>query len=365
MRQAEAVKSLFRLIVLVLLSGPAALPAKADFSSLYVWGDGVTSTTTTSNQPTAYYYGKRYCNGRVWAEVLAQRQGVTLSANNNKSYLWHTSDILVTDANQFSATDASSALFVIWVNDADFVWDMTYIYPSVDPTAWNNAINSSLNHHSQAITTLYGKGARTFVMPNAVDTTKVPYYGGLILYPSDATFIRQKVIAFNTGLASLANQLRATLPGIRIIVPDFFSLLDNMLANPSYYGLRNPYTGAYALNDGYTSLSNAPGTTYVFWDYQDPTAKAQEVMADLTQQLLSPAQISNVVALKGSNRLDVLNNPGGLGGFVDGKTNLSSGNWTLGLTNFISTNATQSIFVQTSGQPQFYRLRFPLSWTWP
>ncbi len=49
--------------------------------------------------------------------------------------------------------------------------------------AWNNAINSSLANHSQAISTLYAKGARTLIMPNAVDITKVRIMLSLVLLP--------------------------------------------------------------------------------------------------------------------------------------------------------------------------------------
>ena len=69
---------------------------------------------------------------------------------------------------------------MVWVNDADFVYDMDYLYPSVhaDLATWNNYINQSLINQSNAITTLYAKGVRTLIMPNAVDITEVPGYSG-------------------------------------------------------------------------------------------------------------------------------------------------------------------------------------------
>ncbi len=69
----------------------------------------------------------------------------------------------------------------------------------------------------------------------------------------------------------------------------------------------------------------------------DPTAKAHAIMADTAQQLVSPARISNVTALGASNRLDVVNYPAKLNGFVDSRANLGTGTWTLGVTNFSST----------------------------
>ena len=50
-------------------------------------------------------------------------------------------------------------------------------------------MNLSLTNHFVAITNLYAKGARTLVMPNAVDITEVPDYDS---YGSNnLAFIRQ------------------------------------------------------------------------------------------------------------------------------------------------------------------------------
>ena len=121
-------------------------------------------------------------------------------------------------------------------------------------------------------------------------------------------------------------------------------------------------------------------------------------MADVAQQIISPVQINWLALSNGSNRLDVVNVPVGLNGFVDGCTNLTQGNWA-SVTNINSSNTAQSIFVNASplslsppgpvdsggsgggiGDPgsgtgtnnvpinsaaQFYRLRFPYAWNWP
>lgn len=123
MKQTQAVQCVVRLLVFVLLSGPAVLPARAAFSSLYVFGDGVCSTTDNP-QGGSLYYPYTYSNGRVWVQVLAQRQGLTYDASKNKSYFGHYSSFLAADVSQFSAADATNSLFVVWVNDADVVWDM-------------------------------------------------------------------------------------------------------------------------------------------------------------------------------------------------------------------------------------------------
>ena len=106
---------------------PAAFAA---FTSLHVFGDGVCTTTNAHDSSlTNYYYGGRYSNGRVWVEVLAQRQGLLYEANNNWSYLGHDSTNLVNNVSNFVApADVSTALFVVWANDADFVSFISYIF---------------------------------------------------------------------------------------------------------------------------------------------------------------------------------------------------------------------------------------------
>lgn len=355
----------------LLLFGLVVFRGQAEFSSLYAFGDGV-CTTTNNQTPFPYstnYYGKRYSNGRVWIEVLAERQGLTYESNKNWSYYGHYSRNLVTNVNNFVAPpDASNALFIIWVNNADFVDFMGTIFPSTNIVTWSNAMNHSLSNHFRAVTNLYrAKGARTLVLPNAVDITKIPYYS-LIASATSKSFIRQRVIDFNAAFGTtFINQIKANCPGVRIIVPDIFTLLDDILAHAADYGLTNALYNGQPTNVLEDPLLNnrsltGPGTNYIFWDSLDPTAKAHAVIADVVQQIISPVQIGKITPLNGSNRLDATNVPMGLNGIVDGSTNFW--NWTA-VTHFNSTNTIQSVYVPTAAPMQFYKLRFPFAWSWP
>ena len=83
-RQTSSVKNLFRFTASVLLLGSLSARAEAQFTSLYVFGDGM-CTTTNNGSGYAWYYGNRFCNGRVWVEVLSQWQGLTYNSNKNWS----------------------------------------------------------------------------------------------------------------------------------------------------------------------------------------------------------------------------------------------------------------------------------------
>jgi outer membrane lipase/esterase len=390
------VKSLIRFVLAVLLFGLFACPAQAAFTSLYIFGDGVSTTTNNPSAGFAPYYGLRRSNGRVWVELLAQELNVTnnywysnsitdqlsytnLSASstnwsytsNNWSFYGDYSPILLANISNFVVpTNASNALFIVWVNDADFVGDMQNIYNNgqgTNITLWTNAVNQSLTNHFVAITNLYAKGVRTLVMPDAVDITKVPYYN---TYPAASkSFIRQMVISFNAAFAITLSNAMASCPGLTIYEPDYFSMLDNILANPTAYGVTNALQGGESIdalddNSLMDSSLNGPGANYIFWDKLDPTAKVHAIMADLAKQLIAPAQISQITTQNGTNQLNLVNVPVGLNGILLGSTNLALTDWTT-VTNFSSTNSTQSVFVPISGPMQFYQLYFPFSWTWP
>jgi phospholipase/lecithinase/hemolysin len=363
------VKNLLLFTIAFFLLALAAVPAQAGFSALYAFGDGV--CTTTGNSFTGpLYYGHRYSNGRIWIEALAQRQGLAYEVTNNNSYYDDFSAVALANVNSFVApADATNDLFIVWVCDADFVGDLGQFnppYTTANISAWNNNINQSLTNHFTIITNLYAKGARYLVMPNAVDLGKIPQYAGLD--STSKSFVRGRIIYFNTNFTASLNQAKALCPGLQIYVPDFFSVLDNVIMNAALYGLTNALDFNGQSIDAIDALPNAatngPGTNYLFWDPVDPTARLHAVMADVAQQIISPVQISKITLLAGSNRLDVVNYPARLNGFVDGLTNLTLTNWSA-MVNITSTNTTQSAFVPTSGPQQFYRLRFPYAWSWP
>lgn len=352
--------------VVILLSGLAVFPAQAAFTSLHIFGDGVSTTTNAPAGP--FYHGNRYANGRVWVEVLAEQQGLEYDSKKNWSYFGHYSANLVANLNNFPAPpDANTALFVVWVNNADFVYDMNNYtpYTTNNLAVWTNAINQSLTNHLTAIQTLYAKGARTLIMPNAADVTQVPFY--VRSSSANRAFVRQRVIDFNVAFAASLNQASASLPGLTIHVPDIFALFDDVLADSAHYGLTNALENGLtvdALSDpALTDKSlNGPGANYIFWDYLDPTSRFHAVIADNVHQLISPVQISTLTWLSDSNRLEVANLPIGRDGFVESSPNLAS--WTP-VENINRTNATQTMFVPASGPQQFYRLRIPFAWSWP
>ena len=150
-----SVQKAVRFMVGFLLFGSAVFPAQAAFTNLYVFGDGISTTTNNTGGPANLFYGKRYSNGRVWVEVLAQRQGLTLYPTNNWSYFYNTSTTMLASVSSFHS-NATNALFVIWVNCADLWYPAMYSATSM--SQWTNAINQSQTNHYKAATNLYCQG---------------------------------------------------------------------------------------------------------------------------------------------------------------------------------------------------------------
>ena len=342
------------------------VPTRAAFTSLFIFGDGL-STTTNNASTGPLYYGKRYSNGRVWVEVLAQRQGLLYDSNKNWSYFYNSSTTLVTHVSNFNApADASNALFVVWVNCAD-LWFPAYLNPG-NMSVWTNAINRSQANHFLAVSNLYfTKGARTLIMPNAVDLSTIPEFNN----SSYANFTHLRCLEYNAAFSNTLNQIRASCPDLKLYTPDFFGLLTNMLAHPTDYGLTNALGNGKSIdalraqNYGMPSAAtNGFGTNFIFWNLNNPTAMVHTWMANMVQQMISPVRLSQLTVLVGSNRLDLANVPIGQNGLVLACSNLLSPAWQTNVT-LIGTDATQSVYVSNPDPLAYYRLKCLYSWVWP
>jgi len=185
-----SVKKAVRFMVGLLLFGSAVFPAQAAFTNLYVFGDAL--STTTNNPATGpLYYGQRYSNGRVWVEVLAQRQGLTYNSNQNWSYFGNTSTSLVANVSSFNApSGASNALFVVWVNNADLYYPA--LSQSSSMSLWTNAINQSQTNHYKAVTNLYY--ARVPAHSSFRTLWTFPQFHSLTITPTRLSFTRGALI---------------------------------------------------------------------------------------------------------------------------------------------------------------------------
>ncbi len=331
---------------------------------MYVFGDGACATTN-NDYAGPHYYGLRRSNGRVWVEVLAQWQGIQLKPTNNWSYFGHDSTNLLASVTAFQPPpDAATALFVIWCIDADLVWLANWGETNI--TVWTNSLNRALHNHYRAVTNLFAKGARTLLMPNAVDVTITPYYS--YYGQAECAFIRQRVIEFNQKFIQMVAELTNACPGLSVYVPDFFSVADHVLTNAAAFGLTNALDENGKRIDALLDPNlrdkslDGPGANYIFWDMYHPSARMHMVLASYAQRVLSPIRITGIVTAGQSNKLELVNIPIGQDGFVETSPDLR--NW-LPTYSLSSTNTILTVLLPKNSETEFYRLRFPFNWTWP
>lgn len=346
----------------------ASMQAMAGFSSIHVFGDGVSNT---NNAPTAgaaaNYHGNRFCNGRVFVEVLSRWQGVTFDTTKNISNFGNDSGVLVANVNNLAAPVDAAALYVVWANNADFVdytGEISSPYGSMSP--WTTRINQSLSNHVTAITNLYNKGARKIVMPNAVDIMRTPYYN--VFNSADRLFARQRIIEYNQQFKTTMAGVMVGKPGLEIILPDTFTFFEQVLANPAAYGMVNPNDlNAGGIDSGDPSLNGA-GAQYVFWDDFHPTAKFQMHFAAFIQQIISPVKVNSISLSGGNVQVQLVNVPLDRTGSILGSANLQPP-WAVDQAinePFVSGGSTTKTYTfAASGPKRFYRAAFPVVWTWP
>ncbi len=349
------------LTCLLLLSPKlAAIGGISAYTSLWVFGDGV--CTTTQGPGGSNFYGNRYCNGRVWVEVLAEWQGLSYDADQNLSYFGQDSDELLANlANHAAPADVATALYIIWSGNADFV-EFTFAnppaYSAADLPDWSDFIADSVADHRAAIEDLHAKGVRHLVLPSAADIASAPFFA---MDPADAAFIRTRIDEFNGALAQMVGELEPSVPGMTIHLVDIASFLDDVLANPGDYGVHSPET--YALLEVPLPPDLAgPGADYVFWDDLHPTARVQMHIADVIFQAIAPPAIETIAPVAGGCRLDLVNVPVGRDGVIDGSGDLND--WSEDL-EFAGINANQSVIVPSTEPARFFRARYPVVWTWP
>lgn len=373
------VKPSIRWTLVVILLGLSVWPVSAAFTSFHVFGDSLSTTAgSPPPAPAQYFYGKRYSNGRVWVEVLAQMEGLPFDPTNGNphSYFGNTSSNLLTQINTYTPpSDASNALVVIWVNNADLFFPATATTPSL--ADFTNAINFGLTNQFKAITNLYAKGIRTLVMPNVVDISTIPQFNN---DTTDKSLFHQAATNYNAAFYDMLSVARTNCPSLNIVVPDFFNLLTDLLAHSANYGVTNTL---YDQGNGPLSIDavtyfagilnqtltlNGKGTNFIFWDPTDPTAKVHYIMASVAQQMIAPMRIAKLTPFSGSNRLDLVNVPVytnvPMNGLVLSRTNLVLGSWATSLA-FSATNLAQSVWVTNAGPRLFYKLAFPYAWAWP
>jgi phospholipase/lecithinase/hemolysin len=194
---------------------------------------------------------------------------------------------------QLNATTDPNALFVIWGGPNDL---------GINPDA-AVAIQAAQNI-GMMIDTLYGAGARNFLVPNMADLGLTPGNAG-----SPGASLLTSV--FNTALAGQL-AARSGRQGISLTAFDTFSLFNAVVGSPETYGFTNVedecYQGPLLGIGGTGPVCQTPGS-YLFWDQTHPTTAAHALLgagfADAVQPRAVPEPATMLLTAVGVAALAV------------------------------------------------------------
>jgi phospholipase/lecithinase/hemolysin len=279
-----------------LFAAVAFSTAKADtFNAMYVFGDSLSDVgnayiATGGTMPASPPYSNgRFSNGNIWVQDLATQfnlpavqaslaggndyavGGATTSSTGVGNLGWQLS--------QFAAANPvanPNGLYMIWIgaNDVDG------IVASHSPTP-QTAAQAVVATIDSAIQTLVGEGAHNFLVVGVPDLGKVP--GAIENGPPTEAATSALSQYFNSALAASLN----TVPGEpNITFMDTYSLMDNVVNDPSAYGLTNVDTPCLSVDAQNQPLICSNPNQYLFWDVIHPTAAGQQLIASAALQAI-------------------------------------------------------------------------------
>lgn len=336
----------------VLLSFLFPLKAKATmFDRLYVFGNSLSDNgnffnlTTAANKldptipispPSPPYYQGRFSNGPIWLDEIAPQLGLTTPLIP-ATKLAVGGPIILTPSgptinfNYGGATTTNNVDFAfggaetgLKSNDArvpiglltevnSYTGDLTKAQQSADPNALYvveagandfldqaNAGNQfdtqeAIANLQTAVTELYAKGARNFLISNLSDLGKTPF--ALSRGSAESAILTEVTDEYNAGLVTLLNSL-SNNTGINIIPLEVDSLFNQITANPTAFGLTNVTDACLTTNP--VSICANPNQ-YFFWDDVHPTAPVQTILANAAL-----AKLNSVSVPEPASALDIL-----------------------------------------------------------
>lgn len=291
-------RNLSRFIAGLSLFALTSIVQATSFSQLVVFGDSLSDSGNVSFLsggaiPGSPYFNGRFSNGPNYADVLASNLGLPLTPSlfggTNYAYGGARTDSQPFGA-QFSTESQvgayvggglvdSSALYIVYVggnnlSDAIVAVAMNPANAAAIATA---AISNAVGDITNSIIALAQAGATNIIVPNAPNLGLTPRFSELGS-AAIVAFATDLSIGFNSALAaSLAN-----VSGTNLIQVDVFGALQNLVDNPSAFGLTNVTERCYTGDDqnftGGGSLCANPDQ-YLFFDGFHPTAAVHRTLA--------------------------------------------------------------------------------------
>jgi len=279
---------------------PEFAPPHASFSTLYAFGDSLSDVgndyaLSLGVLPTPLIYSDgRFSNGPLWVQDLSKKLGlgaVKASLDGGRDFAYGGAETggetlhsvnpidLPSQLAQFVLDDPhpeANALYTLSIGAND-LQDAIPEYAS-NPTAALTDIQQAVNNETAFVSDLAALGARNFVILNVPDLGKTPADRSVAATASNLSALYDQEL--NTSLAALA-----TSDDLAIHLVDTYALIDEAVADPAAFGLKNVTTPVWTGNyenpfSGHLNATGKAQNSYLFFDHLHPTATGHMALAN-------------------------------------------------------------------------------------
>jgi phospholipase/lecithinase/hemolysin len=183
----------------------------------------------------------------------------------------------------FGGTAPPDHLYVMWIGGNDL--NDALIALETDNTGATSVaiIQAAVASEASSLQALYAAGARTFLIPSAVNFALSPYVRSL--GPTAQFVATQFAAAYNGGLDQVVAASSA-LPGIKFIRFDGNALFAQIEAQPAAFGITDALDSCLTFDAIGDAICATPNR-YLFWDGIHPTAAGHRIIADAALQVLT------------------------------------------------------------------------------
>jgi phospholipase/lecithinase/hemolysin len=276
---------------------PSPHPA---YSTLYAFGDSLSDvgndyTLSLGVLPTPLIYSDgRFSNGPLWVQDLAKDLGlgaVKASLDGGRDFAYGGAETGSETLHGVTPIDLPSQLAQFVLDDphpeANALYTLSIgandLQDAIPEYATNQAaaltdIQQAVSNETAFVSDLAALGARNFVILNVPDLGKTPADRAVAGTASNLSALYDQEL--NTSLAALA-----TSENLAIHLVNTYALIDEAVADPAAFGLKNVTTPVWTGNyenpfSGHLNATGKAQNSYLFFDHLHPTATGHLALAN-------------------------------------------------------------------------------------